>query len=170
MKYRNERIVRNLSDGKTVSCFTPCLFRLLPQNCGTLKTERHIRLRFLYRFLVGYRIYMLRDGEDFLAYAMFQKGKIARYPFVEKGMYMMGPYFVDEGHRGHALGGTLLSVAVEDVGEFKSIYAWILVDNQPSRRTVTKVGFRQCGYLDSSKIIRSVTQTPTGCQVWRLDK
>ena len=57
-KYKNEEVILKTQDGCTVSVFEPNLFRVIPQNSGNLETERGVKLRFLYRLLIGYRIYL----------------------------------------------------------------------------------------------------------------
>lgn len=170
MKYRGETVIRQLDGGLTLSRFRPSLFRLIPNNCGNLNSERHIVLRFLYRFMVGYSIFILRDGNVFLAYAMYQKGKIARYPFVSKRDYLMGPYYVNESYRGKRLAGKLLRESTAELGNFESVYCWILQDNVSSQHAVTTAGYRQIGYLDTDRFIRERTETKTACQLWMHER
>lgn len=168
-KYKNEKVILKTQDGCTVSVFEPNLFRVIPQNSGNLETERGVKLRFLYRLLIGYRIYLMRRDDEFIAYVMFQKGRIARYPFVEKGMLLMGPYFVNEKHRGHAYAKKLLEIALEHIGKYRAVFAWIVSDNEPSRRTVSNVGFSRVGWLNTSGVKKAVTQTPTKHELWKKE-
>ncbi len=156
-----------MKNGNTVSVFRPSLFCLIPHNSGNLETERGVKLRFLYRLLIGYRIYLMRREEEFLGYVMFQKGKIARYPFVEKGMLLMGPYFVSEKHRGHAYARQLLKIALNEMSDYSAVFAWIVSDNEPSRRTVSHLGFERIGWLNISGIKKELLQTPTKHELWK---
>lgn len=150
----NESFLCNMPDGSTVTVFRPSLFRVIPKNSGNLGTERGVKIRFLYRMLVGYRIYLMRIDGEFLAYAMFQKGRIARYPFVEKNMLLMGPYYVAEAHRGNGYAKQLIENALDSLHGFKALYAWIAANNEPSRRALSKIGFAHIGWLNTDGIIK----------------
>lgn len=166
-QYPNERVLCTTKDGMTVSVFRPSLLHVIPKNSGNLETERGIKLRFLYRLLIGYRIFLMRRDDEFLAYVMFQKGKIARYPFVARGMLLMGPYFVSEKHRGHAYAKQLIEIGLEQMKPYSAVFAWIVADNESSRKAVTKVGFRRVGWLNISGVKKAVTQTPTKHELWK---
>ena len=168
-KYKNEEVLYKTDDGNTVSVFRPSLFCLIPHNSGNLETERGVKLRFLYRMFIGYRIYLMRRDDEFLAYVMFQKGKIARYPFVERGTLLMGPYFVSEKHRGNAYAKQLLEIALKQMNSYSAVFAWIVSDNEPSRRTVSNVGFSRVGWLNTSGVKKAVTQTPTKHELWKKE-
>ena len=81
----------------------------------------------------------------------------------------MGPYFVNEKHRGHAYAKKLLEIALEHIGKYRAVYAWIVSDNEPSRRTVTNVGFSRVGWLNTSGVKKAVTQTPTKHELWKKE-
>ena len=152
--------------------FTPTIFKLLPNSCCGLENEPHIKLRFFYRFLIGYRLYLLKENNETIAYCMFQKGKIYRYPFVKKHDLLMGPYFVSEGHRNVGNAKKLLNSALiylKDKGVYESVYAWIVADNEPSKHVVGQIGFKQCAWLDTSKLRKKISDKATKHGLWKLN-
>lgn len=159
--YPNEKLVCKTEDGLTVTVFRPSLFHVVPRNSGNLETERGVKLRFLYRMFIGFQIYLMRKNDEFIAYAMFQKGKIARYPFVEKNMLLMGPYFVAEAHRGNGYAGQILDLAFSELKGYSTVYAWIVSDNAASRNALYKTGFNTVGWLQSSGMKRDLIQSET---------
>lgn len=167
MRYPNEKTVCTAEDGMTVSVFSPSLLHLLPKNSGNLETERGVKLRFFYRMLIGCRIYVMRKDDAFISYAMFQKGKIARYPFVGKNMLLMGPYFVSENYRGQGYAGRLLSIAFQNLRDCRTVYAWIAANNAPSRACLKKAGFCQDGWLNADRFKKEKTQQPTNHELWK---
>lgn len=168
-KYPNETFFCTTPDGNTISIFRPSLFHVIPKNSGNLETEAGVKLRFFYRMLIGYRIYVMRREDTFLAYVMFQKGKIARYPFVKKGMLLMGPYFVNENFRGQGYAGELIDAALMDLKDYSAVFAWIASSNHASRRALTKAGFEQVGWLNVNGIKKEVVQVQTQHELWKKD-
>lgn len=168
-QYPNEKTICKTQDGATVTVFRPSLFRVIPKNSGNLETERGVKLRFLYRMLVGYRIYLMRKDSRFLAYAMFQRGKIARYPFVEKNMLLMGPYFVNEADRGNGYAGQLLDLALTDLKGYSTAFAWIVSDNASSRKALQKAGFQTVGWLKAAGMKRELIQSETRLELLKKE-
>lgn len=167
--YPNEKMICKTEDGMTFTVFRPSLFHVIPKNSGNLETERGVRLRFLYRMLVGYRIYLMRIDGEFLAYAMFQKGRIARYPFVEKNMLLMGPYYVAEAHRGNGYAGRLIDLALSDLKGYSAAFAWIISDNAASRNALQKAGFQTAGWLKSFGMKKELIQSETRIELLKKE-
>lgn len=166
--YPKEKVICNTQDGMTFSVFHPSLFCLIPRNSGNLETEHGVKLRFFYRFLIGYRIYLLRADNRFIAYAMYQKGRIFRYPFVGKASVLMGPYFVDESIRGRGYAGRILELSLHQMKHAKSAIAWIAANNDSSRHALSKAGFHRIGWMDPAGIKKKTTQSPTNYELWEI--
>ena len=155
-----------------LKCFNPSVFRLFPNDSGSLGHSFSEKLRYAYRLLGDYRIYLLKDGETTLGHAVMQRGGISRYPFVKKGGWLLGPYFIEPQHRGHGYAKTLLSLVWQDVApSSNAVNACILSDNPASLKTVSALGWKRIGYLDArSAFKKKLVECVTPCEVWRLDK
>lgn len=158
-------------DGVSLWHFRPSLVRLFPKDCrgsdfGILK-----RLQYCYRLIGGYGVYVLRGEDDAVGYAVLRRGPIFRYPFVSKGDCLLAPYWIREAQRRKGYAKQLLTGIKEDEnGKFDRIWACILETNEASLKTVQAVGFSRIGWLDKSKTNKILTNNPTNCSVWRLER
>lgn len=167
---KNEKLIAQLDVGN-VTEFKPSLFRLLPAQCCGLEAEPYIRLRFFYRYIVGYKMFLLKINGTTVSYCMFQRGKIRRYPFVGKKDLLMGPYFVTEEYRGQGLSTKLIRAALKTYllnESFENVFAWILEDNDASKRAVTNIGFLHKCWLDMTGTVKRTTNKPTKYGLWCL--
>lgn len=171
MENHNERLIAASNDEVVVE-FTPTIFRLLPEDCCGLEKEPHIHLRFFYRFMVGYKMYILKKNGTAVAYAMVQWGKIRRYPYVGRRDLMLGPIFVNPEYRGMGLVGKVIRGALSTMkatGRYDAVYAWIVESNHSSQKAVSKVGFYKHAWLDASGFIKKPVDHPTNYGLWKLD-
>lgn len=152
-------------------CFKPKIWRLFPKKCVNLGQSFSDKIRYAYRLLGGYRIYTLNSDGKSLGYAVMQRGKVSRYPFVGKRDWLLGPYLIDRQHRGHGYAKEMLELVKQDMKSVDGrIYACILLDNPASIKTVEKIGYRQVGYLDArSAYKKKLVEQSTPCGVWCLD-
>ncbi len=150
--------------------FEPSLFHLFPKGCSMLHDSLSAYPRYLYRLTKGYHVYVLRDGADTIGHAVLQHGPLGRYPFVEAGALLLGPYYIDAARRQNGYATTLLLHALQDCkASFRAMYACILLDNTASIKTVEKIGFIRHGYLDRRGARKKLlTEAPGGCGVWRI--
>ena len=72
----------------------------------------------------------------------------SKYKFDADGGYMVGPIYVSDEVRGQGAGSELLLYAVDQVGQDKTMYAYILIQNKRSIHVFEKAGFRKIGYME----------------------
>ena len=114
------------------------------------------RVRFLFEFFKGYRVYYLVIQGEVVAYSVVSKGG-GRYQFARKNDIVVGPYFVLENHRGKRYSETLVRLILHlDTMRWEDAYEWIRYDNIPSIRCAERVGFIKIESMDMIGLFRKL--------------
>src|SRR5699024_358835 len=115
------------------------------------------RIRMLQAYLFGYRVYYLRENDEYVAYCLVQSGKDSRYKFATENDIMVGPYFVSEKHRGRRLSIILLELVLAQTSfKYNYAYDYIHEDNIPSIKASKAVGFEEYRRAIVNKYTRSL--------------
>src|SRR5690625_4785811 len=120
--------------------YTPSAFKPFYINIEPLTFKRRIRLFFAY--FSGFKVFYLKEKDNFIGYCLVQSGKDKRYEFATQDDIMVGPYFIHEDYRGRKLSITLLEYILKksDI-KFKHAYDYTQKDNLPSIKASDAVGF-----------------------------
>lgn len=100
------------------------------------------RVRFLLSHFVGYKVYYMKEGNEYVGDCVVEKGGSGRYKFADKKDIIVGPIFIKDEFRGRKLSSILTDVILLDLG-LKYHYAWNYVDklNASSLKASPKAGF-----------------------------
>jgi len=100
------------------------------------------RIRFLLAYFVGYKVYYMMEGTEYIGYCVIERSGNGRYRFMGKKDIIVGPIFIDEKFRGRNYAGTLNHVVLDDLG-LNYNYAWNYIDkiNFESGKAAPKAGF-----------------------------
>lgn len=166
---KQERVVSTGIAGSNYQmyAFSSSVLHLLPEKLCCCFSGKE-RLFLLLRAFRGYQIYYLMDGEKPVSYSFFKRNYLHKYAFLQRGEVLINPYFVFPEYRGNGLGGKLLKAAMEDgKKEWSSVWAVVLDDNEPSIRTLQRLGFSDCGFSDVKLWSHRLTKNKTGRRVFR---
>ncbi len=72
----------------------------------------------------------------------------SKYKFDIMNGYMVGPVYVADEARGQGAGSELLEYTVNQIGQEKTMYAYILIQNKKSIHVFEKAGFKKIGYME----------------------
>lgn len=139
--------------------YTPTLFKPFYINLEPLTLRRRIRLFLAY--FSGFKVYYLKENNQFVGYCLVQSGKDKRYNFANKDDIMVGPYFIDEKFRGRKLSVVLLNFVLNKAGiKFNNAYDYIHKGNIPSIKASEAVGFTYYSDANVSRYLRTITLCP----------
>lgn len=141
--------------------YTPTVLRPFFINMEPLSLKR--RVRMLQAYFSGYKVYYLRQNDDYIAYCLVQSGRDNRYKFADENDIMVGPYFVSEKYRGQKLSITILNLILKHTDfKFQNAYDYIHEDNVPSIKASEAVGFQLLSRATLSKYTRAIKLTQNG--------
>lgn len=142
-------------DGFTFYEYSPSITKPFFINMEPLTIKRRIRL--LSAYYSGYKVYYLRENDEYVGYCLVQSGSDIRYTFATDKDIMVGPYFIHEKHRGRKLSIFLLDYILKhsDI-KFENAYDYIHKNNIPSIKASEAVGFKYFSDANLSKYLRSL--------------
>lgn len=148
-------------DGFTFYEYTPSITKPFFINMEPLTIKR--RIRFLLAYFYGYKVFYLKENDEFIGYCVVQNGKDKRYSFSTDKDILVGPYFIHENHRGRKLSIFLLDYILKksDV-KFENAYDYIHKDNIPSIKASEAVGFEYFSDANLTKYTRSIKLCDSG--------
>ncbi|KNZ42041.1 GNAT family N-acetyltransferase [Acetobacterium bakii] len=127
-------------DGFTYYEYKPTMFKPFYLEMETYTFRE--RIRFLLSYFVGYKVFYMMEGTEYIGYCVVEKSGNGRYRFIGKKDIIVGPIFIKNQFRGRGLAGILNHVVLDDLG-LSYIYAWNYVDklNTKSVKAAPKAGF-----------------------------
>ncbi len=127
------------------------LLRLL---CHLIRTKqfRVVARLVLRRFLDGVpdAIFTVKEKNKIVGYCIIRPLP-SKYKFGASSGYMVGPVYVADEVRGRGAGSELLMYAVNQIGQDKRLYAYILIQNKKSIHVFEKSGFKKIGYMEQKE-------------------
>ncbi len=140
----------------SVEQFTPSLLRGYFRK-GEKKNPKTGFVRFYFQ--------LMTLGKARLFYAVSEKGEVMhssyvvprcfKFPFLKKGDYIIGPCFTQPEFRGQGIYPKVLSKILAQMGNEQTVF-YMSVDenNTPSVRGIEKAGFKRCGSVEKSRILK----------------
>ncbi len=143
--------------------FTPTLCAPMPKDLPDAGSDGVPIWRCMLRLSRGYSVYVLRDGHECVGFATLRNAG-SRYPFIKRGDVLLAPYFIDSGSRGRGLAKPMLTEAGKD--HKGRVFALVLTDNTASVKTLSAIGYKDLGFVDTGGFIKRQTERPTRCKLW----
>lgn len=148
-------------DGFTFYEYKPSITKPFFIDMEPLTFKRRIRMLFAY--FSKYRVYYLRENDEYVGYCLVQNGRDRRYKFATGNDIMVGPYFIHENHRGRKLSIFLLDNILNHIDlKYENAYDYIHKDNIPSIKASEAVGFKYYSDANLSKYLRSLHLCESG--------
>jgi RimJ/RimL family protein N-acetyltransferase len=123
--------------------YTPTLFRLFPFYMKKVYFSTKIKLFSQIALWGGYRIYYLKERNDYIGYCLILTAKSPHYFFAGKHDVIVGPYYIDKKYRGKGYSNILLNYVLNESGiTFENAYDYIELNNIPSIKASEKNGFK----------------------------
>lgn len=141
--------------------FTSDLFHLLPRQFQSDFTFLD-RLKLLLRVWRGYRLYMVIDGEKLCAYTFLKRNYLHKYAFMQRGDFLINPYYVHPDYRGFGLAQAMIAHMVGDLKDSPGrIWAVVKEDNIPSLTVLKKCAFEHIGFSEKHAWSHCLTNDKT---------
>lgn len=139
--------------------YEPSIINPFYINLEPLTIKRRIRL--LSAYFSGFKVYYIKEANNFVGYCLVQSGKDKRYSFAREGDIMVGPYFIHEDYRGRKLSKVLLEFVLKKSNIiYENAYDYIHKDNIPSIKASEAVGFSYFSDANISQYLRKLTLCP----------
>ena len=100
--------------------------------------------------------YILNESGEYI-HTSYVIPRCSKFPFLRKGYHdiEIGPCMTDEGFRGQGLYPYVLSKIVEaELGEKDKAFMIVDDGNKPSIRGIMKAGFRRCGNIEKTRVLK----------------
>lgn len=143
-------------DGLTYYEYKPSIIRPFYINMEPISLRRRVRL--LMAYFVGFKVYYIAEGQEYIGYCLVQSGSDRRYTFATNEDIIVGPYFIREDCRGKKMSISLLKYVLDTAEtNFKNAYDYIHKDNMPSIKASKAVGFKYMSGAKISKLTRQIS-------------
>lgn len=120
------------------------------------------RIRFLIDFYYGYDVYYLEVKGEIVGYCTITNGRNPRFWFAEDKDIIVGPYYIDEKHRGKGYTTKLVDYVINKSNiQWDKAYIYILNTNISSIRVTEKVGGRFIFHVHNTAL-RKLIKTEEG--------
>lgn len=115
------------------------------------------RFRFLIDWVYGYSVYYLKTNDEFVGYCTITSGKNPRFWFSEKKDIIIGPYFIEEKHRGKRYATTLVNAVISQCEKnWNKAYLYIKNSNMSSIKVVEHLGGEFLFHVHNTKTRRLI--------------
>ena len=144
-----------LCDDQQVKVFTPKPGRLFMP--AEEKSAKATAARFLFWLMTWgkAKIYYIAGNDGEIQHTSYVLPKCAKFPFMEKGSFEIGPCQTAEKFRGQGLYGKVLSyITSEETYKNARFYMIVEEQNKPSVRGIEKAGFVKSGTIKRTKYLK----------------
>lgn len=128
--------------------FLPSLFRLFPRSGDMRKMNLKNKIRFLWLYLSGYKVYVASTKDDIVKGSItLSRGGSFRFPFSTKNDLIDGPTYTVPEYRGQGVMVRLVDQCLNVFEkEYEKVYGTIEKENVASIKRCLKNGYDEIGF------------------------